>query len=115
MIPLVGDAIPGQGFLSELDRDLFLSYPDRGWLVGESAFAVQAPVTEPDVALLIDATGAEDRCEAPGEVLVTEDAALDPVQHLGRAAPTILPLQVGPVLLGVEVVDPGGMAVEQLL
>src|SRR5215212_1205883 len=115
MIPLVGDAIPGQGLLSELDRDLLLSYPDRGWLVGESAFAVQAPVTEPHVALLIDATGAEDRGEAAGELLVAEDVALDPVQHLGRAAPTILPLQVGPVFLSVEVVDPGGMALEELL
>ena len=115
MIPLVGHAIPGQGLLGELDRHLLVGDPDRCWLIGQATFPVQAPVAEADVALLIDAAGAEDRGEAACEVLVAEDASFDPVEHLGRAAPTILALQVRPVLLAVEVVDPGRVPLEQLV
>src|SRR6476620_3992433 len=66
-------------------------------------------------SLLIHAAGAEDRGEAARRVLVTEGTSLDPGQHLGRAAPTILALQMRPMLLAVEVVDPGRVSLEQIL
>ncbi len=115
MIPLVGHAVPGQGLLGELNRHFLVGDPDRRRMVGQTTLSIDPPVPEADVPRLVNPTGAEDRGEAARQLLLIEDAPLDPVEHLGRTAATILPLQVGPMLLAVEVVDPGGMALEQLV
>lgn len=115
MIPLVGHAIAGQWLLGELDRYLLLGDPDRRWPVSEPAFPIDAAVPEADVPGLVNSTGTEDRREAVRQLLIAEDTPCDPLENLGRASPTILPLQVRPMLLPVVVVDSGCVPLEQLV
>ena len=107
MIPLVLHLVGGQRVISSLDRDVLVGDPDAGGLPGQATLAVEAPVAEADIPLLIDPAAGQQRGEDAGELLIVERPSLDLVEDLGRAATVILTLQVSPVLLAVVVVDPG--------
>src|SRR5690349_4444695 len=74
VIPLVGDVIPGQGLLSELDRHLLVGDPDRGLVVRYPTFPVDPPVPEADVSLQVNAPNTPDRREAARQRLIVKDS-----------------------------------------
>src|SRR5688572_25751006 len=82
-------------------------------LAGQSPLAVDPPVAEPDVALLIETTG-EPQGEEAAQRFIRIDRAGDPGEDLGWAAPVVLTLAMCPVDLAVVVGHPAIVRLPQL-
>src|SRR4051794_31771991 len=68
MIPLVLHLVGGQWVISSLNRDVLVGDPDAGGLPGQAALAIEAPVAEADIPLLIDPTAGQQRREDPRQL-----------------------------------------------
>jgi hypothetical protein len=105
VILAIGDSILGQRCVGELQPELLVAEPEDDALPTEATLAIDSPVAEPRVALLIEAALDADR-EGPFQLLLTDRLSRRPPQDLGGTPPTIRALLMSPVDLSVEIGQP---------